>query len=77
MRRRFVSHKDYTKDRTMKPQVGDLICDKEFPHELGLLLKVGDLRTRQPYLVLCPKGKIGSFGRKYVETECEVVSACR
>ena len=61
----------------MKPQVGDLLCDKEFPNELGLLVKIGDLRTREPYRLLCPKGKIRSFGRKYIENDCEVVSASR
>ena len=61
----------------MKPKVGDLLCDKEFPNELGLLLKIGDLRTREPYLVLDPHGKIVSFPRKYIENGCEVVSASR
>ena len=61
----------------MKPQVGDLLCDKEFPNELGQLLKIGDLRTREPYLVLDPHGKIVSFPRKYIENGCEVVSASR
>ena len=61
----------------MKPQVGDLLCDKEFPNELGLLLKIGDLRTREPYLVLDPGGRIVSFPRKYIENGCEVVSASR
>jgi len=63
----------------MKPQVGDLICDKRFPNDLGLLVKIGDLRTREPYHLLCPKhgGNIVAFGRKYIENDCEVVSASR
>ena len=67
----------------MKPQVGDLLCGdfdgkgEEFPNELWLLVKVGDLRTREPYHLLCPKGKIVSFPRKYIENDCEVVSASR
>tara|TARA_B100001123_G_C14995623_1_gene901445 strand:- start:417 stop:602 length:186 start_codon:yes stop_codon:yes gene_type:complete len=61
----------------MKPQVGDLIYDKKFPNDLGLLVKIGDLRTREPYSVLCPKGKIVAFGRKYIENDCEVVNASR
>jgi hypothetical protein len=58
-------------------KVGDLISDKEFPDELGLVIDVKDRRWRTPYLVLCPNGKAEWFSKKYIETRCEVVSESR
>ena len=55
-------------------KVGDLISDKEFPDEVGLIVDVKDRRTKEPYRVLCPTGETIWFGKKYIESECEVVS---
>ena len=57
-------------------QIGDLIREKEFPKDsCGIVVHVGDLRTKQPYKVWCPywEGLI-AFDRKYIEKDCEVVS---
>jgi hypothetical protein len=57
-------------------QVGDLIREKEFPEDsCGIIVHVGDLRTKEPYKVWCPywEGFI-AFDRKYIEKDCEVVS---
>ena len=60
-------------------KVGDLIREREFPEDkCGLIVHVGDLRTKEPYKVLCfTKEGIISFGKKYIQEMCEVISANR
>jgi hypothetical protein len=60
-------------------KVGDLIVDKEYPTDPpGLIVSIGDLRTKEPYKVLCfHSTKPISFSKKYVQEECVVVSESR
>jgi hypothetical protein len=60
-------------------KVGDLVRDKQWPEDPpGLIVSVGDLRTREPYKVLCFwSTKPISFSKKYIQEECEVVSESR
>ena len=55
-------------------KIGDLIKDKEFPDELGLVVDVRDRRTKTPYLILCPNGSADWFSKEYIEFQCEVAS---
>jgi hypothetical protein len=57
-------------------KVGDLIKEKEYP-EVGLLLKIKDKRSCEPYGILCPNGKVEWFTKAYLEEKCEVISASR
>ena len=56
-------------------KVGDLIREKKYNEGLpGIIVEVGDLRTKEPYKVYCPAwGKIMAFGKKYIQEECEVI----
>ena len=60
-------------------QVGDLIREKEFPEDgCAVIVHVGDLRTKKPYKVFCPYWQaVIAFEKKYVQEQCEVVSASR
>ncbi len=60
-------------------KVGDLIREKAFPTgACGVIVEVGDLRTKEPYKVFCSVwGKVLAFGKKYIQEECEVVNASR
>jgi len=64
---------------TIVMKIGDLIREKEFPEDsLGIIVHVGDLRTKKPYKVWCPYWQgIVAFEKKYVQEVCEVVSASR
>lgn len=57
-------------------QVGDLIREKEFPEDsCGLVVAIGDLRTKKPYKVWCPYwNAVVAFEKKYIQEVCEVVS---
>ena len=60
-------------------KVGDLIREKEFPEDVcGLIVAVGDLRTKKPYKVFSSYwGKILSFEKKYIQKDCEVINESR
>tara|TARA_B100000809_G_C14632574_1_gene349145 strand:- start:153 stop:338 length:186 start_codon:yes stop_codon:yes gene_type:complete len=60
-------------------QAGDLIREKEYPEDsLGVIVHVGDLRTKKPYKVFCPYwGGVVPLEKKYIEEQCEVISAAR
>ena len=54
-------------------KVGDLIVDKEYPKEPGLILnkRNSDVCT---YRVLNDSGTIMWFEREYIENNCEIIS---
>ena len=60
-------------------KVGDLIREKGYPTDPpGLIVSVGDLRTKNPYKVLCFHTATPiAFSKKYIQEQCEVVSAGR
>ena len=60
-------------------KVGDLIVEKEYPTDPpGLIVGIGDLRTKKPYKVFCYHSPTPiSFSKKYIQEECVVVSEGR
>ena len=60
-------------------KVGDLIRDKRWEDisSLGVIVHIGDLRTKEPYHILCQGGKVLQFEKKYVREGCEVVNESR
>ena len=60
-------------------KVGDLIRDTRWPNDpAGIIVEVGDLRTKKPYKVFCPAwDDVVSFEKKYIQEQCEVVSESR
>ena len=60
-------------------KVGDLIREKAFPEDAcGIIVKIGDLRTKEPYKVFCPAhGKVLAFGKKYIQEQCEAINESR
>ena len=60
-------------------KVGDLIRDTRWPSDpAGIIVEVGDLRTKEPYKVFCPAwDDVVSFEKKYIQEQCEVVSESR
>ena len=59
-------------------QVGDLIREIEYPDDsCGLIIERRDHTKGEVYLVLCINGRIERFQSKYIEEDCEVVSATR
>lgn len=57
-------------------QVGDLIREKEFPEDsCGVIVHIGDLRTKKPYKVYCSAwGAIEAFDKEYIQERCEIIS---
>jgi len=59
-------------------QVGDLIRDRDYPDDCpGIIVRIDDRRKSRPYIVLCSDGVYRSFPKRYVETDCEIVSENR
>ena len=60
-------------------KVGDLIQEKGYPTDPpGLIVSIGDLRTKKPYKVLCFHASTPiAFSKKYIQEECEVISERR
>ena len=59
-------------------KVGDLIRERDYSSDCpGMIVCIGDRRKREPYMVLCSDGVCRSFPKRYIETECEVVSENR
>ncbi len=60
-------------------KVGDLIRDTRWPSDpSGIIVEIGDLRTKKPYKVFCTAyGKVVAFEKKYIQEQCEVVSESR
>jgi hypothetical protein len=56
--------------------VGDLIREKEFPEDsCGVIVHIGDLRTKKPYKVYCTYWSVPvAFSKKYIQEMCEVIS---
>ena len=60
-------------------KVGDLIREKEYPTDPpGLIVSVGDLRTKEPYKVLCFYSATPiAFSKEYIQEQCEVINESR
>ena len=57
-------------------KVGDLIVDKDYPDEPGIILDTRDSDVFT-YRVLNDSGTIVWFEREYIESHCEVISEGR
>ena len=57
-------------------KVGDLIRDKEYPEDIGLIVEVRQESTRRAYTykVLNLNGKMIWFSRYYIEKGCVRIS---
>ena len=57
-------------------KVGDLVKDKEYNDvaSYGVIIHIGDLRTKEPYHVFCFRGGVHRFPKKYVQKQCEVIN---
>ena len=60
-------------------KVGDLVREKRYSTGgCGIIVKIGDLRTKKPYKVYCSGyGKVVAFKKKYIQEDCEVISESR
>jgi hypothetical protein len=59
-------------------KVGDLIVDKEYPDEPGIILEKRDSEVGgKTYRVLNDRGDVEWFGKRYIENDCEVISESR
>ncbi len=60
-------------------QVGDLVREKEYPTDPpGLIVSIGDLRTKKPYKVLCFYSATPiAFSKEYIQEQCEVINESR
>jgi hypothetical protein len=57
-------------------KVGDLIVDKKYPKDAGMILKIKN-KGLEPYLILCTDGVSRWFSRIAIEDGCEVASESR
>lgn len=57
-------------------KVGDLIVDKEYPDEVGIIVDKRDSDVAT-YRVLNDSGQIMWFEREYIENDCEIISEVR
>lgn len=57
-------------------KVGDLIADKEYPDEFGIVLDKRDSDVGT-YRILNYSGQIIWLEREYIERDCEVISEGR
>jgi len=57
-------------------KIGDLIVDKDYPSEPGIILDKRDSDVCT-YRVLSDSGTIQWFEREYIENDCEVISESR
>mgnify|MGYP005815244229 CR=1 FL=1 len=59
-------------------KVGDLIIDKRWIEDpAAIIVAIKDLRTVEPYGVLCGDGILRWFEKKYILDGCEVISESR
>lgn len=59
-------------------KVGDLIADKEYTDEPGIILEKRDSEGGgKTYRVLKKSGSVMWFGKRYIENDCEVISESR
>jgi len=54
-------------------KVGDLIVDKEYPDEPGIIIDKRDSDVGT-YRVLNDTGTVMWFEREYIENDCEIIS---
>ena len=57
-------------------KIGDLIVDKEYPNEPGIIIDKRDSDVCT-YRILNDSGTVMWFERKYIESNCEVISESR
>jgi len=54
-------------------KIGDLIRDKEYPEDIGMIMEIKQKNARQSYKVLDLHGNMTWFSRYYIEKGCEPV----
>ena len=58
-------------------QVGDLIRDREFPEDMGIIVAKAEDCAVNAYRILALNGTLEYHDKSYVEKGCEVVHASR
>ena len=58
-------------------KVGDLIVDKEYPDEVGVIVYKDEYGDVNAYRFLTPQGNLDYFSKQYIEESCEVISESR
>ena len=57
------------------PRVGDLIRDKDYPEDMGIIVEVNDRSYTNRYRVISPRNLVDQwFSLDYIKDECEVVN---
>jgi hypothetical protein len=60
-----------------RPKIGDLIRDKEFPEDMGIVIEIHESSYNNHYRVVSTNGIDQWLPRDYIEGECEVMCASR
>ena len=55
-------------------KVGDLIADKEYTEDIGIIVYKDEYGDVNAYRVLTHRGKMDYFSKDYIENDCEVIS---
>jgi hypothetical protein len=60
------------------PKVGDLIRDKEYKEDMGIIVEVNKRSYTNRYRIVSPRSlSVNWFSLDYVKDECEVVCESR
>tara|TARA_Y100000310_G_C20670485_1_gene809993 strand:+ start:1602 stop:1781 length:180 start_codon:yes stop_codon:yes gene_type:complete len=58
-------------------KVGDLVVDKEYPDEAGIIVYKDEYGDVNAYGLMTTNGTFQYFSKQYIENECEVISEGR
>ena len=58
-------------------KVGDLVVDKEYPDEAGIIVYKDEYGDVNAYGLMTTNGTFQDFSKQYIENECEVISEGR
>ena len=57
------------------PKVGDLIRDKEWPEDMGVIVEVNQRSYTNHYRIISPRNLVDAwFPLDYIKDDCEVVN---
>ena len=59
------------------PKIGDLLRDKEFPEDMGVIVEIDHSSYTNYYKVVSTGGIVNWLPKDYIESECEVINESR
>ena len=59
------------------PKIGDLLRDREFPEDMGVIVEIDRSSYTNHYKVVSTNGIWNWLPKDYIESECEVISESR